>query len=497
MKKHALNTVTIIRRTLGYGLLVTLVSLTSIMIYVLESRPDLDLWHEVDLDEEFDTHSKVTDFAGYLELEERLFDQLDKAVYQKTPPGDSSSVSRYRKGSRTSPEGRTPDWNRTFLLEQKSPQAGVLLLHGMSDSPYSLRHLGESLHSSGATVIGLRIPGHGTAPSGLVETSWKDMAAAVRIAAKHLKKEIGDKPLYLVGYSNGGALAVVYALESMADTSLPRPAGLALLSPQIGVSPAAAFAVWQGRIGHWLGLEKMAWNSISVEYDPYKYSSFAINAGDQSYRITVAIDQHLNHLKETDSLDDFPPVLAFQSAVDATVSGEALVTRLFDRLPDQGHELVIIDTNRVDIVKHLLVQDPEPQLDTLRARADKPFALSIITNAAGADERPTRQVHIEHQAAGQTAITTESTDLKWPRDVFSLSHIALPFPESDPIYGGGNKGETTTLGNITLRGERGALCIAPGEMLRQRWNPFYPWMEKRVHGFCKLPNGRDRPPGGP
>jgi hypothetical protein len=27
----------------------------------------------------------------------------------------------------------------------------------------------------------------------------------------------------------------------------------------------AAFAVWQGRIGHWLGLEKLAWTSIAAE----------------------------------------------------------------------------------------------------------------------------------------------------------------------------------------------------------------------------------------
>ena len=169
------------------------------------------------------------------------------------------------------PTSMKTNWNRTFELTQTSPRAGVLLLHGMSDSPYSLRHLGKTFHEAGASVIGLRIPGHGTAPSGLVKTTWKDMAAAVRLAAKHLKESIGDHPLYLVGYSNGGALSVIYATESVNDPSLPRPDGLLLLSPEIGVSKAAALAVWQGRIGHWLGLEKLAWNSISMEYDPFKH----------------------------------------------------------------------------------------------------------------------------------------------------------------------------------------------------------------------------------
>ena len=52
-------------------------------------------------------------------------------------------------------------------------------MHGMSDSPYSLRALGQRFHREGYHVVGLRLPGHGTVPSGLLKTTWKDMAAAV------------------------------------------------------------------------------------------------------------------------------------------------------------------------------------------------------------------------------------------------------------------------------------------------------------------------------
>ncbi|MDE0835109.1 MAG: hypothetical protein OSA84_02010 [Akkermansiaceae bacterium] len=78
-----------------------------------------------------------------------------------------------------------------------------------------------------------------------------------------------------------------------------------LLSPEIGVSKAAGLAVWQGRIGHWLGLEKLAWNSISVEYDPFKYNSFAVNAGDQAYRITVEIEERMSEKAEAKALGHF------------------------------------------------------------------------------------------------------------------------------------------------------------------------------------------------
>ena len=47
----------------------------------------------------------------------------------------------------------------------------MLLLHGYSDSPYSLRGFGAMMRDAGAHVVGLRIPGHGTAPSALKYTT--------------------------------------------------------------------------------------------------------------------------------------------------------------------------------------------------------------------------------------------------------------------------------------------------------------------------------------
>ncbi|NIQ96039.1 MAG: alpha/beta fold hydrolase, partial [Desulfuromonadales bacterium] len=164
---------------------------------------------------------------------------------------------------------------------------------GLSDSPYSLRKIGESLHRAGAHVLGLRIPGHGTAPSGLVEVTWQDMAAAVRLGVGHLDAANPGRPLYIVGYSNGAALGVHYALMAMDDPTLPAVDRMVLLSPGIGISAMAKLAVWQARLGHLLGLEKLAWNNILPEYDPFKYGSFAINAGDVSHRITGEIQRLL------------------------------------------------------------------------------------------------------------------------------------------------------------------------------------------------------------
>jgi predicted Zn-dependent protease len=87
------------------------------------------------------------------------------------------------------------NWSRTFEHPVDKPRAGVPLLHGLTDSPYSVQTLAGILHRHGAWVVGLRIPGHGTAPAGLTKIKWQDYAAAVRIGAKHVAeatKQLGN-----------------------------------------------------------------------------------------------------------------------------------------------------------------------------------------------------------------------------------------------------------------------------------------------------------------
>ncbi len=324
MRRIVTSIVKRIVSTLLHGIVGAFIVLLIIGVVYLDSRPDLKVWHTAELDAEFTVDSPVHSFEDYLALEDRLFTQLDKLVYQRLEPQDKQNLNRYYRDSRSDPSRWPRNWNRSFTLSNDNARVGVLLLHGMSDSPYSLHNLGETLHSSGAWVTGLRVPGHGTAPSGLTSVEMEDMVAAVELAMRHMRKKLGDKPIYIVGYSTGGALAVNYALSALQNSDLPVAKGLILMSPAIGVTPAARLAVWQARLGHLLGLNKLEWNVIMPEFDSFKYGSFAVNAGDLVYRLTVAIQEKFNTL-DPQQLREFPPVLAFQSAVDATVEAPDLV----------------------------------------------------------------------------------------------------------------------------------------------------------------------------
>jgi alpha-beta hydrolase superfamily lysophospholipase len=477
--------VRLVLRALGYGLLGSFISALIVYIIFLERQTDLSIWHHADLDEEFTVSSDVSSFDQYLALENRLFKQLDELVYAEVPSANTNVINRFSRGSRADPERWPVNWNRSFVLPNEQPTAGVLLLHGLSDSPYSMRALGERLHKSGAWVLGLRIPGHGTAPSALVETTWQDMAAAVRFAVRQVKDTVAEKPFYIIGYSNGGALAIEYTLETLDDNSMPTPSGIVLLSAEIEVSEVAAFAVWQARLGHLLGLEKLAWNSVTPEYEPFKYGSFPVNAGDLAHRITNHNQERLTAMQDSGKLEKMPPILAFQSSADATVIPQAVVDNFFDRLPPSStHQLVLFDINRNVDIEDLLEYDPMTVFSPLLKRSDPGFELTVVTNESAGSNRV---VAIRHTADKESQrISTYISE--WPTRIFSLTHVALPFPPDDPVYGGPDAGKSPgiQLGNLDMRGERGVLRITGTALLRLRWNPFFDYLHSRTLEFMNL-----------
>ncbi|MFZ9037555.1 MAG: alpha/beta hydrolase [Gammaproteobacteria bacterium] len=478
--KHLLFAVT-------YGLLGCVIVLVGAYVYQQENRPDLKIWHRAELDTEFHAGIELNDIDAYLRLEERLFAQLDQRVYAQIDATDRRQINRYSSGSLTDPSGYPKNWNRSFVLSHAEPVAGAVLLHGLSDSPYSLRALGLQLHDRQFEVIGLRLPGHGTAPAGLIDVSWHDFTAAVRLAVSSMRARIGpDRPLYLVGYSTGAALAVDYSLAILEGEDMPAANGLVLLSPAIQAPGIAAYAIWQARFSNLSGLEKLGWTAIQTEFDPYKYNSFTVNAGDQVYQLTESISNRMNRLAGPEGVAGLPRTIAFQSVVDNTLKPSALVDSLFMKLASEGHELVLFDVNRHANAEPLLRADPETLTNHLLAPSKLPFTLSLVTNASV----DSNAVIVRTKPAGATTTYDEDIKLTWPRGIFSLSHVAIPFPPDDPVYGGVAHASTDeagiTLGSIFIRGERNLLQIPDNYFLRLRYNPFFAYLSKRMLAFLDL-----------
>ena len=81
---------------------------------------------------------------------------------------------------------------------------GVLVVHGFTGNPHSMRALAEAFHDAGYTVDLPRLPGHGTGAEDLAATSWDDWSACVEDHYGSLAAKV-DK-VVVAGLSMGGAL---------------------------------------------------------------------------------------------------------------------------------------------------------------------------------------------------------------------------------------------------------------------------------------------------
>lgn len=477
------------KRILGWivrvVLLVGLLVFTILLAWAFESRsmPALRIWHTASLSAEFTARDGTPEstLQDYLDREEQLFRELEEKVYERVEPTADLTFSRYRAGGPQDPARGERNWNRTFELVPESIQGGALLLHGLTDSPYSLRRIGEILQAKGFYVLGLRLPAHGTVPQALTQVRWEDWVAASRIGARHVRERIGpDRPFVIAGYSNGGGLAVKYSLDALSDPSLPRPDRLLLFSPEIGISPIAVVANWHELLSFLPYFAKFKWLSIEPEYDPFKYNSFPKNAAQQAYALTEAIRHQVEQAREVGRFADFPPVLTFLSWIDATVETSATIQRLYEQLENEGSELVVFDVNRFDQLASFIPAADNARLERLEARSDLPYRLTVITNVAPDSELVAQRT----KAPRSSAIDSTALSLAWPPGVYSLAHVAIPFSPDDPVYGTGESTNGTyhglRLGTLTPRGETRLLITPVSQLMRLRHNPFFAYVERRV-----------------
>lgn len=101
---------------------------------------------------------------------------------------------------------------------------GVLLLHGFTGNPSSMRPLAEGFAGAGYSVSLPRLPGHGTSVEDMMTTSWADWSTAALDAYDELASQC--ERVVVVGLSMGGGLAALVAER--------RPvAGVVLINPLV------------------------------------------------------------------------------------------------------------------------------------------------------------------------------------------------------------------------------------------------------------------------
>ena len=136
------------------------------------------------------------------------------------------SFAAYQKATR-----RWLKSNRVFLSEDKSAELemnmpfsvepvsertsagsrGIILVHGLGDSPWSFRDLAQEFAKRGYLVRTLLLAGHGTRPADMLSIDDTEWEALVREQIAILKQDVDE--ISLGGFSTGANLVTSYAVE--------------------------------------------------------------------------------------------------------------------------------------------------------------------------------------------------------------------------------------------------------------------------------------------
>ncbi len=306
------------RRSISRLLKWTLVSILVIGVLFLAVRsyrslggPALQPWHTFVPAELSVQQMDAGNWAAYVAQEERIMASIAAEVSQKLPPESRVPINRYFTESPVYPARFAQNWNRSYVMEPDGKPSGVVvLLHGLTDSPYSLRHVAKHYRDQGFVAIGVRLPAHGTVPAGLSDVRWEDWMAATRLAIREARARVpAPAPLHLVGFSNGGALAMKYSLDALEDPALARADRVVLFTPMIGITRFARFAGLASLPALLPPFANAAWLSVIPEFNPFKYNSFPVNGARQSFRLTDALQAQIQRLARARGLGALPPVL--------------------------------------------------------------------------------------------------------------------------------------------------------------------------------------------
>lgn len=465
----------------GSAIALMLVTLVGLRIYDSQRGLPLEPWHTfVPKELSAETLDKAN-WKQYVEREREIFEELRREVTQKLPERDRIPVNRYFDGSPVYPGRFQQDFNRSFVLEpQGKPIGVVVLLHGLTDSPYSQRHIANFYRDRGFLAIVPRLPAHGTVPAALTDVEWDHWVAATRLAVREARQRVpSPAPLHIVGFSNGGALALIHALDSLGDPKIARPDRLILISPMVGITSFARFAGLAALPAYLPAFAKAAWLGIVPEFNPFKYNSFPVNGATQTHRLTRVLQERIARYGREGKLKDLPPVLTFQSVMDFTVSTRAILSALYAHLPANGSELVLFDVNRSVKFGPLLRSSADSALERILPGGPQNYRTAIITNR---DDMHGDTIERVIEPAG-TGEQVRPLGLSYPDGLYSLSHVAIPFPMTDSLYGmtpDRSEDFGLALGTLAPRGERNVLIASLDALLRASSNPFFPYLLERI-----------------
>lgn len=215
-------------------------------------------------------------------------------------------------------------YNSPYEVKPEHPNGrGILLIHGLGDSPWTFRDIANRLAKEGYLVRVVLLPGHGTKPQDMIGVSSESWEKLIAEQMALLKKDVPQ--VWIGGFSTGGNLAYEYANK---DGSVR---GVVLFSPAVELkSSLIKLAPLVNKFVTWL----LSPDEKTGGVLPFRYT-------------TVPMDAIVSFKHTMDAADDIlskarydKPSIVMLSEHDSIVDTKSLIDR-FDKQLTSPESVII------------------------------------------------------------------------------------------------------------------------------------------------------------
>ncbi len=233
---------------------------------------------------------------------------------------------------------------------------GVLLLHGFTGSPKSMRPWGEFLASHDITVRVPRLPGHGTRWQDMNITTWQDWYAEVDRSFREVSARCSQ--VFVMGLSMGGSLTL-----RLAELKGDAIRGIVLVNPAVHSERPDRFAL--PVIKHFIGSFPGISNDINKPgQDEGAYDRIPLKAAHSLTHLWSAVKSDIAAVDQ--------PLLLFRSKVDHVVEASNAAWILSHVSSTDVREVVLMDSFHVATVDYDAELIFEQSLQFVRERSTSP-----------------------------------------------------------------------------------------------------------------------------
>jgi len=225
---------------------------------------------------------------------------------------------------------------------------GCLLIHGFTSAPPDVRDMGEYLAGRGLTVLGVRLPGHGTTPADLVRTTWRDWVGEAERGLIELQGRC--ERVFAGGLSMGGLLTLYLGERHRVAGLIPMATAIDYANRAFRLAPIVKHFIREKRKRP---PEQGDWADPQAIYRHWSYNIYPLASVHELLKLRNQVRAGLQRITA--------PILIMQGMRDASVP-PASAPWLYDHVGSTDKELALFHNSG-----HCLTIDAEREAVWQRA----------------------------------------------------------------------------------------------------------------------------------